>query len=68
MSLKKFIMYTFFGSALWNTILSLLGYFFGKNQEMLMGYFHELKYVFCAIGALFVLYLIFFKGKKNKKK
>ncbi|MEN6361130.1 MAG: DedA family protein [Bacteroidales bacterium] len=68
MNLKKFIMYTFLGSALWNTILSLLGYFFGKNEEMLMGYFHELKYVFYAIGVLFVIYLIFFKGKKIKKK
>jgi len=68
MSLKKFILYTFLGSALWNTILSALGYFFGKNQEVLMKYFDELKYVFLVLGVIFVLYLILVKGKKNKKK
>jgi len=68
MNLKKFILYTFLGSALWNTILSALGYYFGKNQEMLMKYFDELKYVFLVLGVIFVLYLILVKGKKNKKK
>jgi membrane protein DedA with SNARE-associated domain len=67
MSLKKFILYTFLGSAMWNTILSALGYFFGKNQDLLMSYFHELKYVFYVVGAIFVLYLVFIKGKKKKK-
>jgi len=68
MNLKKFILYTFLGSALWNTILSAMGYYFGKNQELLMKYFDELKYVFLVLGVIFVLYLILVKGKKNKKK
>jgi len=68
MNLKKFIAYTFIGSALWNTILSLLGFYFGKNQELFMSYFQELKYVFLALGLIFVLYLVFVKGRKNKKK
>jgi len=68
MSLKKFILYTFLGSALWNTILSALGYYFGENEELLMKYFNELKYVFLVLGILFVLYLVFVKGKKKKKK
>jgi membrane protein DedA with SNARE-associated domain len=67
MDLKKFILYTFVGSALWNTILSLLGYFFGKNQEVLMKYFNEFKWFAVGLGVLFVLYLIFIKGKKKKK-
>jgi len=68
MSLKKFMLYTFLGSALWNTILCALGYYFGENEELLMKYFHELKYVFLVIGAIFVLYLVFVKGKKKRKK
>lgn len=68
MSLKKFVLYTFLGSMLWNTILSLLGYYFGKNQDVLMSYFHELKYVFYVVGLIFVLYLVFIKGKKKLKK
>lgn len=58
MDLKKFVFYTFIGSALWNTILSLLGYYFGKNQEVLMTYFHELKWFALGLGVLFVIYLI----------
>jgi len=68
MDLKKFILYTFLGSALWNTILSALGYYFGENEELLMTYFHELKYVFLVLGAIFILYLVFVKGKKKNKK
>lgn len=68
MNLKKFVLYTFLGSALWNTILSALGYYFGKNEEVLMTYFNELKYIFLVIGIIFVVYLVFFKGKKKEKK
>jgi membrane protein DedA with SNARE-associated domain len=68
MNLRKFIIFTILGSALWNTILSLLGYFFGKNQEVLMRYYHELKYVGFGAGILFVLYLIFIKRKQRAKK
>jgi membrane protein DedA with SNARE-associated domain len=67
MNLRKFITFTILGSALWNTILSLLGYFFGKNQELLMRYYHELKYVGFGAGIVFVLYLIFIKRKKHAK-
>jgi membrane protein DedA with SNARE-associated domain len=66
MNLKKFIIYTFLGSALWNTILSLMGYYFGKNEELMMTYFHEFKWFALGAGVLFVLYLVFIKGKKKK--
>jgi membrane protein DedA with SNARE-associated domain len=68
MNLKKFIFYTLVGSVLWNTILSLLGYFFGKNQDVLMQHFHEFKYVAYGLGVAFVLYLLFTARKKGKKK
>jgi len=65
MNLKKFILYTFIGSALWNTVLSLLGYFFGKNQDLLMQHFHEISYAALGIGLIFVAYLILNKRKKR---
>jgi len=65
MSLKKFVLYTILGSALWNTILTTFGYFFGKNEEILMQHFQELKYAAYGLGVIFILYLIF-KGKKHK--
>lgn len=67
MNFKKFLFYTFTGSFLWNAVLSLLGYYFGKNQDLLMKYFHELKWVALGIGVLFVLYLVFVKNRKKRK-
>ena len=67
MNLKKFLLYTFLGSSIWNIILTLLGYFFGRNQDALMYYYHEAQWVALGLGVLSVLYLIFFKGKKRKK-
>jgi len=67
MKVKKFIFYTLIGSALWNTILSLLGYFFGKNEEVLMQHFQEMKYAGIALGVVFVLYLVYKRVKKSKK-
>ena len=67
MDFKKFLFYTFTGSFIWNTVLSLLGYFFGKNQEVLMEHFDQLKWLALGIGILFVLYLIFIKKRKKRK-
>lgn len=67
MNFKKFLFYTFTGSFIWNAILSLLGYYFGKNQEVLMEHFHQLKWVALGIGILFVLYLLFAKKLKKRK-
>jgi len=67
MDFKKFLFYTFTGSFIWNAILSLLGYYFGKNQEVLMEHFHQLKWVALGIGILFVLYLLFAKKLKKRK-
>jgi membrane protein DedA with SNARE-associated domain len=66
MNFAKFVWYTFAGSLLWNTILSLMGYYVGKNQDLLMKYFHELQWVALAIGILFVVYLVLIKKKKKQ--
>ena len=65
MDLKKFILFTFTGSAIWNTILSLLGYYFGKNEDVLMKYFHEMKWIALGLGLVFAGYLIY-KGLRKK--
>lgn len=67
MDFKKFLFYTFTGSFFWNAILSLLGYYFGKNQEVLMAHFHQLKWVALGVGIVFVLYLVFVKNRKKRK-
>lgn len=67
MNLKKFMLFTFVGSAIWNTILSLLGFYFGKNEDVLMKYFHEMKWIALGLGIIFAGYLVY-KGLRKKAK
>lgn len=68
MPMKPFILYTVLGSTLWNVILALLGYYFGKNQALFEQYYKELSWIAIGIGVLFVGYLIYKKMHKNSKK
>lgn len=75
MDLKKFILFTFIGSALWNTVLAMLGLFIARLfpeiksvdelPQIIERYNHEISYVALAIGLIFVLYLVF-KARKKK--
>ncbi len=38
MNIYKFIFYTTLGSAIWTSILALIGYFVGKNQDLIHDY------------------------------
>jgi len=67
MDFKKFILFTFSGSLLWNTILALLGYYFGKNQDLVMQHLKPFSLAALGIGVLFVLYLVFVKNRKKRK-
>ncbi len=63
MNLRKFIIYTALGSALWNTLLVTISYFLVNNWEK---YFHEIKWGFILLGAGFVIYLIVKAYQKKK--
>ena len=65
MSIKKFIFFTALGSGLWTTILAILGYFFGANQNLLMKYYKEA--VIVAVVMVVVAIIIRIKKIKNKK-
>jgi membrane protein DedA with SNARE-associated domain len=60
MNFGKFLFYTFLGSGIWVTILALLGYFFGANQELLMDYYKEITLgaILFVIAVVFLVYLI----------
>ena len=65
MNLKDFILFTFIGSAIWNTCLALLGYFFYSQKELLNAYFKELSIALLVLGVIFVIYLIIRARKKK---
>jgi membrane protein DedA with SNARE-associated domain len=68
MNLKDFILFTFIGSALWNSCLALLGYFFYSQKELLNKYFKELSFGVLILGVIFVIYLIIRARKKKENK
>jgi membrane protein DedA with SNARE-associated domain len=65
MNVRNFVFYTFIGSLIWNTTLSLLSYFLIDKWEV---YFKEITWGFVALGLVFIAYLVY-KGikKKNNK-
>ena len=66
MPLKMFMLWTFIGAGIWNVILSLLGYFFYSQQELLKQYYEELKWGVIILGVLFAVYLIIKSVKKKR--
>lgn len=54
MNFGLFCFYTFLGSALWSTALTILGYLIGKNEDLIKEYLHILvigTVIFCVILA-----------------
>lgn len=75
MKLRPFLLYTTLGAGIWNTILSLLGYFIYRftdikttNDVYILAtkYSHEIGYFIVAAAILIVGFLIY-KGVKQKK-
>jgi membrane protein DedA with SNARE-associated domain len=50
MDLKKFVIYTALGGAIWMTVLVMLGYYIGENEELMMRYLPKAK-----IGMLVII-------------
>jgi membrane protein DedA with SNARE-associated domain len=66
MKLKDFVLYTAIGSMSWNIILSLMGYFFFTQKELLNKYFRHISLGLLVLGCSYAAYLIY-KGIRRKK-
>ncbi len=66
MNFGVFMLFTFLGASIWNTILALLGYIAKGQQDVIEKYSSELSYVLLGLGILFVAYLIYNGVKKQK--
>lgn len=54
----KFSLYTLLGAGIWCTILTLIGYVIGENQQLIMQYSHKaLLWVVLFCGALIAVYI-----------
>ena len=70
MPLKKFLIWTSFGSLIWVVILTYAGYIFGENYLMIAKYLDQIKYVLKPALILIVLYFLikkFIKINTNNK-
>lgn len=67
MNLWKFSIYTLIGAAMWNSILTVAGYFLQDNWKEIMKYSHIIDYF--VVGALIIVLAYYaYKLYKNKKK
>ncbi len=61
----KFTIYTGLGAGIWVTVLSLLGYFLGRNEYLLHRYLRELTIASVPFVAVFTVgYMLFKKHKR----
>ena len=70
MPLRKFLVWTTFGSFIWVALLTYAGYLFGENYPIIETYLDQIKYVIKPILILIFLYLLikllirFLKGNR----
>ena len=68
MKMPKFMIYTTIGSAVWNTILILIGAYAGDNKDYILGLIDKLSYLILAVLIIvFVILAIIFYFKRIKK-
>lgn len=67
MHFGSFLLYTFLGAFLWNTILALLGYIAHGQADLINRYSHELSVIILALLAILVVYFVVKKVVKTKK-
>lgn len=67
MDWKKFGLFNFFGAALWVTVISFVGYFFGEHWEQLIRVMGRVNAVI-AVAALYFGWMIWRQYKARQKK
>ena len=69
MSMVKFLLYTLFGSLIWNTVLIIVGSVVGENWTKIVGILDTYSHIFVII--LFIIVVIgiyfFYRKRSNKK-
>jgi len=69
MNLPKFILYTTIGSAVWNTLLVLIGAFAGEKKDIILTWIDKLSDVILILLIVaFIVFVIIFYLKRTKKK
>ena len=67
MNRLHFIVLTFVGSLIWDTILIYFGYILGPHWEQILGFFDELTIVALVVGAVIVIWWLSTEFKKRSR-
>lgn len=67
MNFWKFSYLTFFGSLIWSTFLTLIGYYLGKNWNSLEIYYRKFEYLIVGIGILAIVFYVFHKVRHLRR-
>lgn len=69
MSMPKFLLYTVVGSAIWNTVLVVIGHNLGNNWDTILGFFDNFQhFVIAACVIVFVATMVWWFGFYRRKK
>ena len=69
MPMTKFLIYTAIGSAIWNSIIAIIGSMVGKNWESIVDIFDKYSHITLIILIiLFVIFIVYFMKKRSKQK
>lgn len=72
MAMTKFLLYTTVGSAIWNTVLLVIGNRVGKNWKDILGimdqYSHVVLILLIILFVAFLIYFFYFRTQKKKAK
>lgn len=69
MAMGKFLLYTTVGSAIWNSVLLIVGNKVGENWESILGIMDQYSHiVLILLIILFIAFLVYFFGFRNAKK
>jgi membrane protein DedA with SNARE-associated domain len=66
MDVKKFTIYTFFGSLIWSILLSYAGYILGNNWMLIRSWLHIADYAVIIMGVSAIIYFVLQRKKKSK--
>ena len=68
MPMPKFLIYTTLGSAIWNTVITIVGSIVGKNWEKVLDIFDKYSHItLIVLIILFVIFTIVFFKKRKKE-
>jgi membrane protein DedA with SNARE-associated domain len=63
----RFILFTALGSSVWISVLALMGYFIGANQELILVYANQISWTLVALVIIYLVYRFYFKKRRNRK-